>query len=71
MAMDSYLSPAGVSLWAGNLAEQLANETAEERRKRLAEEASRRALGPLATTGASRTLGLGSYGSVGTRYGGY
>jgi len=50
-----------------NLTGQLADETEEQRKKRLLEEAQRRALGPLATAYgmASRTLGLGSYGSAG------
>lgn len=47
------------------LADQLAGETEEERKKRQQDEQQRRALGPLAAAGglASRTLGLGSYGS--------
>lgn len=51
-------SPASVDL---GLADQLQGETEEERKKRLAMEAQRRALGPMATPygAAAPMLGLG------------
>jgi hypothetical protein len=62
--MASLLSPSGMALWGGSLPDQLDQETEEQRKRRLVEEAQRKALGP--TYGAaSRTLGLGSYGSTG------
>ncbi len=50
-----------------SLPDQLAGETEDERKKRLADEAQKKALGPMATPygAASRTLGLGSYGASG------
>jgi hypothetical protein len=72
--MASPYSAAATDLSLTSLTDQLAGETEEERKKRLADEAQRKALGPLATPYgmASRTLGLGSYGSANVgRSGGY
>jgi hypothetical protein len=57
-------TPAGVDL---GLADQLANETEEERKKRLALEAQRRALGAMATPfgAAAPMLGFGARGGGG------
>jgi hypothetical protein len=66
MANSTY-STAGTALGlGGNLADQVAGETEEERKKRLALEAQKRALGPLATPygAAAKALGLG-YGGGG------
>jgi hypothetical protein len=65
--MPSASDSSGGAAFDLSLTDQLAGETEEQRKKRLADEAMRRALGPMATPygAAAKTLGLGSYGGAG------